>query len=66
MPPIPCPPAVGRKVIEVILRDRFTERAETLGTRLKAGLQAQQQRHECIGDIRGRGLLLGMYLVKEA
>ena len=61
----PLPAAVGLKVIEVILRDRFTERAATLGTRLKAGLQALQQRHDCIGDIRGRGLLLGMDLVKD-
>ena len=61
----PLPAAVGLKVIEVILRDRFTERAATLGTRLKAGLQALQQRHECIGDIRGRGLLLGLDLVKD-
>lgn len=61
----PLPAAVGLKVIEVILRDRFTERAATLGKRLKDGLLALQQRHECIGDVRGRGLLLGLDLVKD-
>ncbi len=61
----PLPAAVGLKVIEVILRDRFTERAAELGRRLKEGLVALQQRHECIGDVRGRGLLLGLDLVKD-
>src|SRR5690348_15861092 len=61
----PLPAAVGLKVIEVILRDRFTERAAALGKRLKDGLAALQQRYECIGDVRGRGLLLGLDLVKD-
>ena len=52
-------------MIEVILRDRFTERAAELGQRLKDGLLALQQRYECIGDVRGRGLLLGLDLVKD-
>jgi 2,2-dialkylglycine decarboxylase (pyruvate) len=61
----PLPAAVGLKVIEVILRDRLTERANQLGERLKAGLLALQQRYDCIGDVRGRGLLLGLDLVKD-
>ncbi len=61
----PLPAAVGLKVIEVILRDRLTERAAELGKRLKAGLLSLQQRYECVGDVRGRGLLLGLDLVKD-
>jgi 2,2-dialkylglycine decarboxylase (pyruvate) len=61
----PLPAAVGLKVIEVILRDRLTERANTLGKRLKDGLQTLQQRYDCVGDVRGRGLLLGLDLVKD-
>jgi len=61
----PLPAAVGLKVIDVILRDRMSERAARLGARLKAGLQTLQQRYECIGDVRGRGLLLGLDLVKD-
>ena len=61
----PLPAAVGLKVIEIILRDRLAERAARLGERLKAGLSALQQRYECIGDVRGRGLLLGLDLVKN-
>jgi len=51
----PAPAAVGLKVIEVILRDRLSDRAARLGERLKAGLLALQQRYDCIGDVRGRG-----------
>ena len=61
----PLPAAVGLKVIEVILRDRLTERAARLGKRLKDGLEALQQRYDCIGNVRGRGLLLGLDLVKD-
>jgi len=61
----PLPAAVGLKVIEVILRDRLAERAAELGERLKSGLMALQQRYDCIGDVRGRGLLLGLDLVKD-
>ena len=61
----PLPAAVGLKVIEIILRDRLAERARTLGARLEAGLRALQQRYDCIGDVRGRGLLLGLDLVED-
>ena len=61
----PLPAAVGLKVIEVILREGLSARAARLGERLKAGLLALQQRYDCIGDVRGRGLLLGVDLVKD-
>ena len=56
----PLPAAVGLKVLEIVQRDRLAERARVMGARLAAGLQGLQQRHECVGDIRGRGLLLGL------
>ena len=61
----PLPAAVGLAVIEIILRDRLADRARTLGARLEAGLRALQQRYDCIGDIRSRGLLLGLDLVED-
>ncbi len=56
----PLPAAVGLKVLEVVQRDRLADRAMTSGARLEAGLRGLQQRHPCVGDIRGRGLLLGL------
>lgn len=62
----PLPAAVALKVIEIIQRDSLVERAGALGNRLKKGLQNLMQHHECIGDVRGRGLLLGMEFLPYA
>lgn len=61
----PLPAAVGLKVIEIVERDGLVERALAAGARLEAGLRALQGDFECIGDVRGRGLLLGLELVKD-
>lgn len=56
----PLPAAVGVKVLEVVQRDGLAARAAALGQRLKGGLRELQRKHRCIGDVRGRGLLLGI------
>jgi 2,2-dialkylglycine decarboxylase (pyruvate) len=56
----PLPAAVGRKVVEIVERDRLPMRARELGARLKQGLRDLQRKYPCIGDVRGRGLLLGL------
>jgi 2,2-dialkylglycine decarboxylase (pyruvate) len=61
----PLPAAVGLKVMEVVERDGLVERARVAGARLAEGLRQLQSRHECIGDVRGRGLLLGLEVVKS-
>lgn len=61
----PLPAAIGLKVLEIVQRDRLAERARVAGARLEAGLRALQERHGCIGDVRGRGLLLGLEIVKD-
>ncbi|MBZ8141563.1 aspartate aminotransferase family protein [Rubrivivax gelatinosus] len=60
----PLPAAVGLKVLEVVERDRLVERARVAGARLESGLRALQANVDCIGDVRGRGLLLGIEIVK--
>jgi 2,2-dialkylglycine decarboxylase (pyruvate) len=61
----PLPASVGLKVLEIVERDDLAERAATLGVRLKDGLRALQARHRWVGDVRGRGLLLGLEFVDE-
>jgi len=61
----PLPAAVGLTVMNVIKRDQLHLQAAARGKRLHDGLLALQVRHECIGDVRGRGLMLGIELVKD-
>ena len=61
----PLPAAVGLKVVEVVLRDRLADRASAAGARLQAGLQELREKFECVGDVRGRGLLVGMEIVAD-
>jgi 2,2-dialkylglycine decarboxylase (pyruvate) len=61
----PLPAAVGSTVIDVILRERLADHALEMGSYFVRGLGELQERHECIGDIRGRGLMLGLELVAD-
>ena len=56
---------VGSKVVEIVQRDGLAARARELGAYLKTGLEALQGRYDIIGDVRGRGLLLGVELVQD-
>lgn len=61
----PLPAAVGLKVLEIVQRDGLVARAAEAGNLLADRLRALQQRFDCIGDVRGRGLLLGMEIVAD-
>jgi 2,2-dialkylglycine decarboxylase (pyruvate) len=61
----PLPAEVGLAMIAVMEEEDLGARSETVGARLRAGLEALQQRYECIGDVRGMGLLLGVEIVKD-
>ncbi|MEO5534631.1 MAG: aspartate aminotransferase family protein [Pseudolysinimonas sp.] len=61
----PLVAAVGLTVLDVIERDGLLERAQVLGKQLGDGLRALQQKHEAIGDVRGRGLMQGVELVLD-
>ncbi|MEZ4588713.1 MAG: aspartate aminotransferase family protein [Gemmatimonadales bacterium] len=61
----PLPAAIGSTVLEVIARDGLVARANEAGARLRAGLEELAREFECIGDVRGRGLLLGLEIVAD-
>ena len=61
----PLPAAVGVTVLDVVERDNLIEQAITRGDRLKTGLLSLQQKFDCVGDVRGRGLLLGLEIVTD-
>ncbi|MEC9434579.1 MAG: aspartate aminotransferase family protein [Pseudomonadota bacterium] len=61
----PLPAAVGLKVLEIVRRDRLADRAAEMGARLQGRLRDLAQKHACIGDVRGRGLLVGLEVVAD-
>ena len=61
--PISC--AAASATIDVILDDKLTDNAAALGAALREGLDALKQRHRVVGDVRGRGLMLGVELVRD-
>jgi len=61
----PLPAAAGLAVLDVIEEERLVERARVHGEYLLARLRELQDAHEQIGDVRGRGLLVGLELVED-
>lgn len=61
----PFPARIGLAAIEIILRDNLTAHAAAMGARLRDGLMALHERHDCVGDVRGRGLLAGIEFVAD-
>lgn len=59
----PLMATVGLAVVNTIVENELTARAAEMGDYLQAQLCDIQGRHEVIGDIRGRGLLLGVEIV---
>jgi 2,2-dialkylglycine decarboxylase (pyruvate) len=52
----PLPAAVALKQLEIVLRDKLTERAAALGVYLDQRLREVAGRSTVIGDVRGQGL----------
>ena len=61
--PVAC--AQGRAVLEIIEQEKLQENSLTIGSRLLAGLNQLKEKHKLIGDVRGKGLMLGIELVKD-
>ncbi|MDY7102827.1 MAG: aspartate aminotransferase family protein [Actinomycetota bacterium] len=61
----PLPARAGLAVLDVLASENLAGRAAELGAHLRASLTELQARHEVIGDVRGRGLMLGVELVGD-
>jgi 2,2-dialkylglycine decarboxylase (pyruvate) len=61
----PLPAAAGHAVLDVIDEEGLVERARERGEYLLGRLRELQAAHEQIGDVRGRGLLVGLELVED-
>ncbi|KAF3448864.1 hypothetical protein FNV43_RR09580 [Rhamnella rubrinervis] len=57
--------AAGLAVLRVIEKEKLQENAFVVGSHLKDRLTALMDKYELIGDVRGRGLMLGVELVTD-
>lgn len=61
----PVVSAMGKAVLEVIEKEKLQENSHKMGTHIKAGLEKLKAKHKVIGDVRGKGLMLGIEMVKD-
>lgn len=61
----PLAAAVGNTVLDVLERDEITAQVRESGARLRSALEELADRHEVVGDVRGRGLLQGIEFVLD-
>ena len=60
--PVACAAAL---VTIRLLREQFVQNAATVGEHMMNGLRELQNKHQIIGDVRGRGLMIGVELVRD-
>ena len=61
--PISCRAALA--VLEILFQDGLMQQSVSLGETLLSRFTAMQERHELIGDVRGKGPMLAMELVED-
>jgi 4-aminobutyrate aminotransferase len=61
----PVPTAAGIALIQVLDQEDLLANATARGTQIIEGLRVLQNNHPLIGDVRGRGLIVGMELVTD-
>ena len=60
--PVSCAAAL---VTIRLLRESLMKNAEVVGAHMMAGAKALMDRHPIVGDVRGRGLMIGLELVRD-
>jgi 4-aminobutyrate aminotransferase len=61
----PAPASAGLAVIDVVEQEDLRANAAAMGDLLQDGLRHLAQKHPLIGDVRGRGLIIGVELVRD-
>jgi alanine-glyoxylate transaminase / (R)-3-amino-2-methylpropionate-pyruvate transaminase len=61
----PISSAIGRAVLQVIEKDGLQARCADHGAYFMDGLRRLQDKHSLIGDVRGKGLMIGVEMVED-
>jgi 4-aminobutyrate aminotransferase-like enzyme len=61
----PVTSVAAKATIEFIEEEKLLENTETVGNYFRGKLDELQQKYQVIGDVRGKGLMLGVELVKD-
>ncbi|XP_045446785.1 alanine--glyoxylate aminotransferase 2-like [Melitaea cinxia] len=61
--PVSC--AIANAVLDVIEEERLMERAARVGNHLLSRCEGLKHKHRLVGDVRGRGLFVGVELVTD-
>jgi len=57
--------AAGAAALDVMVRDHLAGHAAELGEEMLAWLNDATEKSRCVGEVRGKGLMLGVELVKD-
>ena len=61
----PIAMAAGREALKVVDDEKLQQNCLEMGNLLMKGLIELQQRYDQIGDVRGKGLMIGMEIVTD-
>lgn len=61
--PVSCAAALA--VLEIIKTEKLLENATKQGNYIQTQLKEMQEKHPMIGDVRGKGLMVGVEIVKD-
>jgi adenosylmethionine-8-amino-7-oxononanoate aminotransferase len=61
--PLAC--TVGLTVLKIMQEKNLVERARAMGDYARAGLAQLSEKHPTIGEVRGRGLMIGVEFVRD-
>ncbi len=61
----PLAAAAGLASLEIILKEDLVANSARVGAAMLARLERMKEKHRIVGEVRGKGLLLGIELVKD-
>jgi 2,2-dialkylglycine decarboxylase (pyruvate) len=57
--------AVAARQFQILIEEDYASRAARLGEHFRKGLLALKERYEVVGDVRGKGMYVGVEIVKD-